>query len=98
MISYAAFYDELEKIAGQERYADKETIKRHLKTVAATGIGTGLGTVTGLALEKAIRKPRFAKKIPKSALPILLAIGGGLTGLASSRHRRRVDKYIKEGK
>jgi hypothetical protein len=99
MISYAAFYDELEKIAkSEDRRVDKEMLKRHLKTVAATGVGAGAGALTGHAISRWFKQPRIAKRVPKSALPIALAVLGGAAGLTTSRHRRRVDQYLKEGK
>lgn len=103
MISYAAFYDELEKIAAAD-YVTKEKLKRHLKAVGAVGIGSGLGAGTGLALRRYLERPEMLAKIKKlppgvlKAIPAIAAGLGGAAGLAKIMRTRKHLEYVRKGK
>jgi len=103
MISYPAFFTELEKIAeaGQKPPATKDKVRRGLAVGGAAALGGGLAHGTARLIASQAKKRGWVKQLPKSALrkygPAALgalAAGGGML-LATAR--KKSERYIDEG-
>jgi len=104
MISYIGLFDELEKIAEEQRKdIPKGGFKRHLKAVAAIGAGMGVGAGLGGLAKRELLKNKgkigdFLKKHPTAmkaaplAVGALLAGGAGLGMHRTKMHFRHVEK------
>ena len=104
MISYLTFFDELEKIAEEERkFVNKGRLKRLLLATGATAAGAGLGHATGELFRRKVgpRLLEAGRGLPKSTVAKYgPAVAGGLTagaGALAMLHRRKTDRYIDEG-
>jgi len=104
MTSYIGLFDELEKIAEEQRRdITKDKFKRHLKAVGMVGLGFGLGTGSGMALKRALLKRKgkiadFVRKHPTIAMTAPAALGTAIAGTAALRHNitKRHFKYVEK--
>lgn len=107
MISYAAFSDEMVKIAEEERKKpiDRKRLGRALLVAGAAGLGAGAGIGADRLYEMAARKyglpGAVAKGVPRSilrkwGLPVIGTIGGAGAALLAMM-RKKADEYIDEG-
>ena len=104
MISYSAFFDELEKIAEdkpEDRYVTKERLKRLAIAVPTLGAGLAIGHFGGKLLGHELSKHKgvignFAKEHPTliKAVPATL---GGLGAMALALKNRKLKDYITHG-
>lgn len=104
MISYPAFFDELEKIGeAEKRTIDREKLKRHLKVVGAVGLGAGLGYGTGALVKNYLKSHEGmekVKKLPPGVLKWAPAVAGGGAGLLLALNRmkrKKIDEYTERG-
>jgi len=103
--SYIGLFDELEKIAEEQRRdVTKGKFKRHLKAVGTAGLGFGVGTGTGMAIKRALLKRKgtiadFIRKHPKAAMLAPAALGTAIAGGAALHHNitKRHFKYVEKG-
>lgn len=108
MVSYPAFFDELEKIAEEEQKDDNWVTKQRLKRLAVAvpvaGLGLLGGHFAGKGLAHALAKRQgaigdFARKHPfaiKSA-PMVAAGLAGAAGLAVAARSKKIHDYVKHG-
>lgn len=100
---YVALFDELEKIAEEQKYVTKEKFKRHLKTLVPVGIGTGLGAAGGYALQRAAlsRKGKLQELAQKHKatkyVPLVTAAMGGVAAMMRTAKDRKVRNYVEHG-
>jgi len=104
MISYPAFFDELEKISeDQRKNIDRETLKRHLKVVGTVGLGAGLGYGTGALVRKYLQSHEGMekiKKLPPGVLKWAPAVAGGGAGLLYALNKmkqKKIQDYTERG-
>ena len=103
--SYTGLFDELEKIAeDQRKNITKDKFKRHLKAVGTAGLGFGVGTGTGMAIKRALLKRKgkiadFIRKHPTATKMAPAALGTAIAGGAALRHyiTKRHFKYVEKG-
>lgn len=105
MTSYIALFDELEKIAEQQRKdLTKEKFKRHLLAAGAVLAGGTIGHFGGKAAKAALLKRKgsianFVRKHPtaaKIAPAVAGAAGAGALGLAALRTKKHL-QYAEKG-
>jgi len=107
MISYPAFFDELEKIA-EEKKDDNSVTKARLKRLAVAvpvaGAGMFAGHFGGRALAHKLEQNKgaigdFVRKHPRAARVLPLGVAGlaGAAGLAAAMRHKQIDKYVRHG-
>lgn len=105
MTSYGAMFDELEKIAEEQRKdLTKEKFKRHLMAAGAVLAGGTIGHFGGKAARAALLKNKgkisdFIRKHPtaaKIAPAVVGAAGAGALGLAALRTKKHL-QYAEKG-
>jgi hypothetical protein len=98
--SYIGLFDELEKIAEEQRKdITKDKFKRHLKAMAVLGLATGLGAGVGGVAKRALLKSKgrvgdLLRSYPKAArlAPVATgALGAGIAGLGRSLTKQHFD-------
>jgi hypothetical protein len=103
MIDFDACFDELAKIAEDDRWVTKEKLKRLGTTVLpAAAIGTGLGYATGKMLRRQVHPGSLAvragRKVPKELLmkygPALLAGVSAAAAAAKYNQRKKVREAL----
>ena len=105
MTSYIALFDELEKIAEEQRRdITKDKFKRHLKAVGVAGLGFGLGTGSGMALKRVLLKRKgkiadFVRKHPTVAMLAPAAVGTAIAGVGALKRNvtKRHFDYVEKG-
>lgn len=105
MNSYSALFDELEKIAEDDRWVTKERLKRLALAVPVVGAGTFAGSMAGQAVGRKLRESkgsigRLARKHPGIASKVVPALAGaavGVPALLATLRSRKTQKYIEKG-
>lgn len=108
MISYAAFADEMIKIAEDDRRkpSNKRRLGRALLVGAAGGAGVGAGHFAAKALKEQARKRGWmkavAKGVPRSALrkyaPMAFGALAGGGGMLLATTRKKSEEHVDKGK
>lgn len=105
MTRYSGFFDELEKIAAEQRKdLTKEKFKRHLMAAGAVLAGGTIGHFGGKAAKAALLKRKgniaaFIRKHPtamKAAPAVAGGAGAGAMGLAALRTKKHL-QYAETG-
>jgi len=97
MISLDTFFDEMDKIAEEQKYITKDKLKRLGTVMAVAGLGSGAGYATAKAIQRI--KPKYVQKlrelIPRKQRPIIgAAVGGVAGGYAAMKKRKKIEEYI----
>jgi hypothetical protein len=94
---YTAFFDELEKIAEEEK-KKPSTSWRLAKIIGSGAAGFGVGTAAGLGLGHAadlVSRKATGHKLPKSLIYGASPLLGAAGGIAYSMHKAREQEAIR---